>query len=109
MSTEKVVKDLAKQLRNVGPKLAAKLVEARIDSPEKLRQLGAKKAFEKMYATGDSYGDFNAAYLYALEGAIRDCDWLDLTDKIKQEYKQYAQNLQSKKDLKANQALNSDG
>ena len=55
MSTEKVVKDLAKQLRNVGPKLAAKLIEARIDSPEKLRQIGAKKAFEKMYAAGDSY------------------------------------------------------
>jgi TfoX C-terminal domain len=108
MSTEKEVKDLAKKLRNVGPKLAAKLVEARIDSPEKLRLLGAKKAFEKMYATGDSYGDFNAAYLYALEGAIRDCDWLDIPDKIKQEYKEYAQKIQSKKDLKANQGLNSD-
>jgi hypothetical protein len=47
MSTEKVVKDLAKQLRNFGPKLAEKLVEARIDSPEKLRRFGAKKAFEK--------------------------------------------------------------
>jgi len=55
------------------------------------------------------YGDFNAAYLYALEGAIRDCDWLDLPDKIKQEYKEYAQNLQSKKDLKATHALNSAG
>ena len=33
-----------------------------------------------MYATGDSYGDFNAAYLYALEGAIRDCDWLDIPE-----------------------------
>ncbi len=109
MSTEKVVRNLAKQLRNVGPKLAAKLIQARIDSPDKLRQLGAKKAFEKMYAAGDSYGDFNAAYLYALEGAIRDCDWLDIPDTIKQEYKEYAQNLQSKKDLKANQALNSDG
>ena len=96
------MKDLAKQLRNVGPKLAAKLVEAGIDSPEKLRQIGAKKAFEKMYAAGDSYGDYNAAYLYALEGAIRDCDWLELPEKIKQEYKEYAQNLQANKDLKAN-------
>jgi len=109
MSTERVVKDLTKQLRNVGPKLAAKLVEAGIDSPEKLRQLGAKKAFEKMYADGDSYGDFNAAYLYALEGAIRDCDWLDIPEKIQQEYKKYAQSLQSRKNLRANQALNSDG
>ena len=97
VSTEKKVKDLAKQLRNVGPKLAAKLIDAGIDTPEKLKQIGAKKAFAKMYPTGDSYGDFNAAYLYALEGAIRNCDWLDIPEKLKQEYKEYAQNLQVKK------------
>ena len=97
MPTDKAVKNLAKQLRNIGPKLAAKLIEARIDSPEKLKRLGAKRAFEKMYAAGDSYGDFNAAYLYALEGAIRNCDWLEIPDEIKVEYKAYAQSLQSKK------------
>ena len=96
---EKTARYLAKQLRNVGPKLAAKLIDAGVDSPEKLRKLGAKKAFEKMYPAGDLYGDFNAAYLYALEGAIRDCDWLDIPDKIKQNYKIFAQNLQAKKDL----------
>ena len=95
MSKEKAVKNLAKQLRNVGPKLAAKLVEARIDSPDKLRRLGAKKAFEKIYAEGDSYGDYNAAYLFALEGAIRNCDWLGIPDKIKLEYKEYARRLQA--------------
>ena len=97
MSTDKAAINLAKQLRNIGPKLAAKLIEARIDTPEKLRRLGAKRAFEKMYAAGDSYGDFNAAYLYALEGAIRNCDWLEIPDEIKVEYKAYAQSLQSKK------------
>ena len=101
MSTGKEAKDLAKKLRNIGPKLAAKLIEAGIDSPEKLRRIGAKKAFEEMYADGDSYGDFNAAYLYALEGAIRDCDWLEIPQKIKQEYKEYAQNLQAKKRLES--------
>ena len=97
MSKQEAVNKLAKQLKNVGPKLAAKLVEARIDTPEKLRRLGAKRAFEKMYAAGDAYGDFNAAYLYALEGAIRNCDWLEIPEKIKLEYKEYAQSLQSKK------------
>jgi len=92
---EKAVKHLAQQLRNVGPKLAAKLIEAGIDSPEKLRTLGAKRAFEKMYPVGDSYGDFNAAYLYALEGAIRDCDWLDIPDRVKQEYQKFARDLQA--------------
>ncbi len=94
---EKAVKNLAKQLRNVGPRLAAKLLAAGIDSPEKLRKIGAKKAFEKLYPSGDSYGDFNAAYLYALEGAIRECDWLDIPDSIKQEYKEFVQNLQANK------------
>jgi DNA transformation protein len=97
MTTEKAAKDLAKQLRNVGPKLAAKLVEAGIDTPAKLRQLGAKKAFAKMYPVGDAYGDFNAAYLYALDGAIRDCDWLDIPADIKREYKKFAQDLQRKR------------
>jgi len=96
---EKAIKDLAKQFRNVGPKLAAKLIEAGIDSPEKLRQLGAKKAFARMYPGGDSYGDFNAAYLYALEGAIRNCDWLEIPDSVKQDYKEFARQLQAQKGL----------
>ncbi len=50
-----------------------------------------------MYASGDSYGDFNAAYLYALEGAIRDRDWLEIPLEIKQEYREFAKRLQTKK------------
>jgi len=96
---EKAIKAFAKQLRNVGPKLAAKLLEAGIDSPDKLRQLGAKKAFARMYPVGDSYGDFNAAYLYALEGAIRNCDWLEIPDSVKQDYKEFARQLQAQKGL----------
>ena len=95
--SNKEIKQLAGQLRNVGPKLAEKLISAGIDTPEKLRQTGAKKAFEIMYAEGDAYGDFNAAYLYALEGAIRDCDWLDIPDDLKDEFKRYARELQRKK------------
>jgi len=96
---EKAIKTLARQLRNVGPNLATKLLAAGIDSPEKLRQLGAKKAFARMYPDGDSYGDFNAAYLYALEGAIRDCDWLEIPDSVKQHYKEFARRLQAQKGL----------
>lgn len=77
--------------------MAEKTVEAGIDTPEKLSQMGAKKASAKLYPAGDSYGDFNAAYLYALEGAIRNCDWLDIPEEIKVEYKEYAQKLQKEK------------
>lgn len=94
--TSQKAKDMAKQLRNVGPRLAARLIAARIDTPAKLRRLGAKEVFERMYAQGDAYGDFNAAYLYALEGAIRDCDWLEIPDSVKQDFKKYAHELQAK-------------
>ncbi len=86
--------DLTRQLKNIGPKLAAKMIEAGIDTPEKLRKLGAKKAYREMYENGDKYGDFNAAYLYALEGAVRDCDWSDIPSAVKEEYKAYAQKIQ---------------
>jgi len=90
-------KDLAKQLRNIGPKMAERMINVGIDTPEKLRAMGAKKAFAAMYKDGDSYGDFNAAYLYALEGAIRDCDWADVPKSIKDEFKSYAKHLQTNK------------
>ncbi len=95
--TKKKVATLSKQLKNVGPRLAEKLVEAGIDTPDQLKRLGAKAAFERMYSKGDNYGDFNAAYLYALEGAIQNCDWLDIEEALKNEYKIYAQKLQAKK------------
>lgn len=91
------VSELAKQLKNVGPKMAKRMIESGIDSPEKLRSLGAKRAFSEMYKDGDSYGDFNASYLYALEGAIRDCDWCDIPKDVKEEFKRYAQELQKKR------------
>lgn len=90
----KIVKELAVSLRNVGPKLAERLVNVGIKSSKELVDLGAQAAFLKMYPKGDVYGDFNAAYLYALEGAIRDCDWLEIPDDTKTELKQFAQGLQ---------------
>ena len=97
MAAQKQVNELVKRLKNVGPKLAEKLLEVGIDSPEILKAVGALKAFNLMYQSGDKYGDFNAAYLYALEGAIRDCDWLDIPESIKAEYQAYAQQLQKQR------------
>lgn len=90
---------LSKQLKNVGPKLASRMIEVGIDTPAKLRKMGAKKAFAAMYKDGDGYGDFNAAYLYALEGAILDCDWAEIPASKKEEFKSYAKSLQENKKL----------
>lgn len=65
--------ELAKSLRNIGPVCAEHLVQVGLDTPEKLRALGAEAAFEKIQTTLKCPHNLN--YLYALEGAIDDCDW----------------------------------
>lgn len=88
---------LARKLKNIGPKMARKMIDAGIDSPEALRSLGAQKAYVTMYESGDSYGDHNAAYLLALEGAIRDCDWSVLPASVKRKHTAFAKALQKPK------------
>lgn len=88
-------KQQIQSLRNIGPKLAERLVNAGMDTPKILQDFGAQAAFLKLYPCGDAYGDFNAAYLYALEGAIRDCDWLEIPENVKAEHKRFAHELQN--------------
>lgn len=96
----KKVRNLSAQLKNVGPKLAARMLEAGIESPDKLRELGAVRAYQRMYPEGDRYGDFNTAYLYALEGAIRDCDWMEIPARVKDSHKEFVKTLQKQKSEK---------
>jgi len=84
---------LSSKLKNIGPALAEKLIKAGIDTPDKLRKTGAKTAFLLIDETGGFCGKHNALYLYALEGAIRDCDWLAIPERIKQEYKDFTRQL----------------
>jgi DNA transformation protein len=85
---------LAKALRNIGPVVSRQMVEAGIDTPEKLRTLGAKEAFLRIYKTcGLGCGNFHAAYLYALEGAIHDCDWRLIPDSKKEEFKAFTEKM----------------
>ncbi len=84
---------LEKELRNIGPVMARRLVKAGIETPEKLRKLGAKKAFLKICDTGGFCSRYNSAYLYALEGAIRECDWREIPEQLKREYKEFTSAL----------------
>lgn len=92
-------KQLAQQLRNIGPVVAQKLITAGIDTPEKLRKAGAKKAYLRIHQSGGFCGKFHAAYLYALEGAIRDCDWLKIPENKKREYKTFTEKLRVEQKL----------
>ncbi len=89
-------KQLAKQLRNVGEILAKKLIDAGIDTPEKLFDLGAENAFMQIHESGGFCGKYNAAYLFALEGAILDMDWLQIPEERKQAFKQMTQDLRER-------------
>lgn len=93
--TTKAIDMLQKELMNIGPVMAEKLVNIGIDSPEKLKKLGAKKTFLKLYEKGQFCSKYHAAYLYALEGAIRGCDWRALPGNVKDEYKKYTAELRS--------------
>lgn len=88
---------LAKSLRNIGPTMAKKLINAGIDSPEKLRATGAEKAYIAIWKSGGFCGKFNALYLYALEGAILNIDWLEIPKKRKEEFKAFTENLRESK------------
>ena len=84
---------LAKQLRNIGPTCATQLIRVGIDTPEKLRKLGAIKAYMMIISSGGFCGTAHAAYLYALEGAILDCDWRAIPPQKKEEFKQFTASL----------------
>jgi len=80
------------EMRNLGPACEHDLNEAGIKTAQQLLDLGAVDAFVKMLtvrkAEGRSTKCCNAAYLYALYGAIHDIDWRELPDAKKTEFKQ---------------------
>lgn len=93
--TKKFEEVLQKELKNIGPVMAKKLVKIGVDSPAKLRKMGARKVFLKLYDEGQFCSKYHAAYLYALEGAIRNCDWRAIPKKLKNECKEYTAQLRN--------------
>lgn len=88
--------ELSKALLNVGPVTARQLIAAGIDSPQKLKDLGAEAAFMQIITAGGYCGTYNATYLYALEGAIQNCDWRFIEESRKQEFKALTKKLRQK-------------
>ena len=75
---------------NIGKKLAEKLETAEIESFEKLRALGTENAFIRL-KTVDKTACINM--LYALEGAIQDIRWHNLSTERKQELSLFYEQL----------------
>ncbi|MFK7769956.1 MAG: TfoX/Sxy family DNA transformation protein [Mariniblastus sp.] len=92
-------KDIRKisEMRNLGPACEKDLNAAGIHTAEQVIKLGVEGTFIKMLngrlEKGRSASCCNAAYLYAIHGAIHDIDWRGLPEKKKNEYKSFAAEL----------------
>ena len=74
-------------MRNLGREMARKLTAVGVDTPEKLRELGAKQAFFRLK---EVYPRVCLVHLYALEGAIRDLPYNGLPEEEKRELKAFS-------------------
>jgi hypothetical protein len=70
------------KIRNVGPKSAAWLRQVGVRTQDDLLRLGAVEAFMKVKRAGFKP---SLNLLYALEGALADCHWADLSAERKAE------------------------
>ncbi|QDS97656.1 TfoX/Sxy family DNA transformation protein [Adhaeretor mobilis] len=79
------------EMRNLGPACEGDLNAVGIRTADQLKKLGAEDAFVQMLIgrkkQGRSGKCCNAAYLYALYGAIHDIDWRELPEGKKQHFK----------------------
>lgn len=68
------------KIRNVGPKSAAWLRQVGVRSIDDLRNVGVVETFMKVKRAG-----FRPSLnlLYAMQGALDDCHWADLSEEVK--------------------------
>ena len=78
------------QLKNIGKEIERKLNTVGIHRAEDLKQVGSKEAFLKLKA---SYPNVCLVHLYTLEGAIKDVEYNQLSDKTKNELKKFKDEL----------------
>lgn len=88
------------ELKNLGPRCAEQLNAIGVFTAGDIRRLGIKETFEQMMfalrVKGKGNGGcFNAAYLYALYGALHDLDWRELPERKKAEFKKFTAKLRA--------------
>lgn len=92
------------QMRNLGPACEKDLNAVGIYKAQQVIDLGPESTFLQMLLgrkkLGRSMKCCNAAYLYALHGAIHDLDWREIPESDKSRYKQFTQDLRESRDWK---------
>lgn len=77
-------------MMNIGKEMERKLTSVGIDTPEKLIELGSKRAFAKLK---DAYPNVCLVHLYTLEGAIYNTEYNRLSEDTKKELKDFSDSL----------------
>ena len=97
MSRKKLDRRTISEMRNLGPACEKDFAAVGVRTADQLKSLGPEAAFLKMLMgrkkIGRSAKCCNAAYLYAIYGAIHDIDWRALPEKKKAEYKAFTAEL----------------
>lgn len=79
------------KMPNIGKVTAGQLVEAGVDTPDKLRYMGAKEAFLRIRAQSDPTACVRV--LYGLEGAVRGVKDTELPEAVKKDLLAYFKSL----------------
>lgn len=74
-------------MMNIGKEMEKKLISIGIDSPEKLIESGSKQTFLKLKG---AYPQVCLVHLYALEGAIENTEFNNLSKEKKRELKEFS-------------------
>ncbi|MBQ9989508.1 MAG: TfoX/Sxy family DNA transformation protein [Lachnospiraceae bacterium] len=74
-------------MMNIGKEMAKKLTSVGIDTSEKLAEEGSKQAFVKLKT---AYPSVCLVHLYALEGAITNVEFNQLSKEKKEELKEFS-------------------
>jgi DNA transformation protein len=80
-------------MRNIGPTSSRELSEIGIENRDQLRALGIEETTRRLLFRFGSEKKISLNYLYALEGAIHDLDWRDITPARKQELRSLLERL----------------
>lgn len=87
------------EMRNIGPACEAHLNAAGIFTEEDIVQLGVEETYERMVAAQMKTGKrvvIHPGYLYAIYGALEDCDWREVPASKKNEFKAICDRLRRK-------------
>lgn len=79
-------------LKNIGKEIERKLKTVGINSAEELKQIGSKDAFFRLKMR---YPEVCLVHLYTLQGAIDNIEYNRLSEKTKQELKEFSDELKN--------------